>query len=120
MSRTRAVASAAGILALTLVLGACTPWPEHGNGGLAERHYNGWGPLLVLRDRYQALTLSGADRYFPGRLVEIRNLMARATREHEGGLAADALVTVSRAGDLMTLVEADMQTKAGGRPRPRG
>ncbi|MEQ1696021.1 MAG: hypothetical protein ABL901_09310 [Hyphomicrobiaceae bacterium] len=114
------VVRAAVVIALTMMLAGCTPWPEYASGGLAERHYTGWGPVLHLRDRYHALTLSGADRFYPGRLVDVRNLINRATREHEGGLPDDAMLSVARAGELLSLVEADMRKQmSGGRPRQR-
>jgi hypothetical protein len=109
------------VLACALMLGACTPWPEYATGGLAERHPTAWAPMLALQGRYNALTDIGTERFYPARLVEIRNLINRAMREREGGLAADAEFTLTRAAELVSLAENDMRKlKPGSRSRQRG
>ena len=106
-------------LAMTVTLAACTPWPNYANGGLAERHSVDWRPVRTARERHDALVRSGSERFFPGRMVEIRNLIDRATREHEGGLPRDAEVSLARAADQISIVEADMQKQSNTRSHPR-
>lgn len=111
--------SLAFAVTLTLALAGCTPWPDYANGGMAERHAVGWRPVRSAQQRHDALVNAGAERFFPARMVDVRNLINRAMREHEGGLLRDADLTIFRAEELIFLVEADMQKQTAGRSSPR-
>jgi len=101
------------------MLASCTPWPDYATGGLAERHPIEWRQVRTVQERYNALTRIGADRFYPGRMIEVRNLINRAMREHEGGLPNDADVTLSIAAELTSLVEADMHKRTANFTPPR-
>jgi len=118
-SRHGPLANAGGVLAIVLVLAGCTPWPDYATGGLAERHPIEWRQVRTVQERYNALTRGGADRFYPGRMIEVRNLINRAMREHEGGLPNDADVTLAIAAELTALVEADMQRRTANFTPPR-
>ena len=102
------------LVVATVGLEACTAWPGPATGGYAERRPTQWAALLSVQQRHDAAVRAGAQRFAAGRIVELRLLITRAQRENEGGLLADADVTLERADRLMSLIERDLGLARGG------
>ena len=92
-------------------LEACTPWPGAATGGFAERYRTDWAPLRIVDGRYNSALQAGANRYAAGRMVDVRLLLTRAQREHEGGLLADSDVTLAKADRAMSAIERDVNIR---------
>lgn len=104
----------------TAGLEGCTAWPGPATGGLAERKPTQWPALRSLEQRHDAAVRAGGDRFAAGRMAELRLLITRAQREEEGGLLADADVSLAKADRLLAAIERDLNTNhSGNRSRPR-
>jgi type IV pilus biogenesis protein CpaD/CtpE len=101
------------VVAATTALGGCTPWPTYATGGLAERYQTAWAPLAGLERRYDAALRAGGDRFAASRMIDTQLLLARAQREHEGGLIEDANLTLTKADGLLRNIEHDLQARKG-------
>lgn len=97
-------------LALAMALGsvACTRWPEHGAGGMAEIRVPArpecntcleypdpsWDELntqlQLVRGHLDTLVLRGADACLPAHVATARERQRRITRALHGGLPLDA------------------------------
>lgn len=99
------------ILAFSCVLlsalgsSACTPWPRHGTGGLAEQYPTASPRIVALEYRFAELVKLGGDRFMPAMMDEVRGLLTRARREFAGGLLRDADHTMHEAERYMAEVE---------------
>lgn len=90
---------------LAVHVSACTPWPEYGTGGMAERHPTVSYAIMALEDRCDALSRAGAEQAVPGRMEEARLLLRRARREIAGDLLEDSDRTLGQAEMLITAIE---------------
>lgn len=110
-------------IAVTLVMLAvcgCTPWPEFGGGGMAERHPTRSVAIMELEARCDALSRAGADRLAAAGMYEARLVLRRARREVAGDLLDDAAKSIWRAEALVIAMERDMGVSRRGGERRSG
>ena len=103
------------------ILSACTRWPEHGHGGMAEHDLASINPLqhegnslidVHLRQEFDlsmrhldVLVLEGAQACFPAAVRTAKILQARIARELQGGMEADAEIDLYRQRQQLALLE---------------
>lgn len=115
---TATTTAAAAVLAMLMLpaLAGCTPWPEYGTGGLAERQPTESAAVVLLDNRYQALVAAGALRLAAGRMTEANLMLVRARREFAAGLFEDSDHSLAKADAIIASLERDIRPQ---RARPR-
>jgi len=106
-----------GVLVLVVSSSGCVAWPERATGGLAELYRSESPRLNELERRFEQLARGRAADYAPAALLEARDLLVRAKREHAGGLLADSEVTAARLDAVLAWVEARWPAQVASRSR---
>ncbi len=78
---------AIGVLLLTV--SACTPWPDEGSGGIAERRPVESSELSALADRLQATIERGSRNSYAAQTAEAELQLVRARRTWAAGFVED-------------------------------
>ena len=100
------------------ILAACSPWPPHGQGGMAEvdagrRDIVEDVRLTCARERIEALTRRGGGNAFPA-MLHVANLQwTRAARAQAGGMNLDAAEDLERLKAILDELQGQLPEGSG-------
>lgn len=77
------------ILLVTGMIGGCTPWPDEGGGGIAERRPSDNSELAELELRLQDVIARGSRQHYAAQTAEAEIQLVRTRRTYSAGFAAD-------------------------------
>jgi len=88
---------------------ACTPWPDEGTGGLAERRAPDNPDIARLESRLEDAIARGARHAYAAQTAEAELQLVRVRRTWSAGFAEDYLTNYELLDVLVTDIEAHLR-----------
>lgn len=103
---------AAALAVSCLASAACTPWPDEGTGGLAERRAPENPEIARLEARLQDAIARGARHAYAAQTAEAELQLVRVRRTWSAGFAEDFLTDYELLDVLVADIEAHLRRTA--------
>lgn len=97
------------LLSTAATLGGCTPWPDEGTGGIAERRPSENEELLRLERRLQDAIARGSRHSYAAQTAEAELQLIRTRRTWSAGFAEDYVTNYEVLDVLVRDIEAHVR-----------